>query len=339
METEELLSATRRAYDLVFKAPVETAVLKAAHELNLLQALAPEPLTLEQLALRIEALPIRLERFLITLAQMGLVAKEGELWGLTELSRRFFVAPAPEPNHTMLAFVDYMFDLLDSFYMRLADVVRGDVDFTSMVPHPPRTREDSVFYETLHRTNAFFPIKLLRERARLDGVTHLLDAGGGIGDIAAALCETHPALNVSLINLPSAQDLVRENVAARGLAGRIAPITVDLYRDPYPPCDAVLFSRIMYPMNAQLCTMLCARAFEALPPGGRILICDMVIDDANSPNYDYLSHYLCAVGMPYSVLEFKSHREYPAILAAAGFADVAFDEAYDHVLYQAVKPA
>jgi bacteriochlorophyll C20 methyltransferase len=238
----------------------------------------------------------------------------------------------------MVPFVDYIASLVQNYYVNMADVVRGKTDFTSLIPHPPRTRDDSVFYETIHRSNVHFPIRLMREQAQLDGVRRLIDVGGGIGDIAAAMCERFPELNVTLINLPSALDLVSENATARGLADRISPVAVDMYREPYPQGDAVLFGRILYPMNPQFCTMLLKKAYDALEPGGRVLIMDMIISDPKKPNYDYLTHYLCAIGMGFSVLEFKDHAIYPDLLRSVGFADVTMDEAYDHVLYQAVKP-
>ncbi|NJN16175.1 MAG: C-20 methyltransferase BchU [Oscillochloris sp.] len=336
---QELLAASRRAYDLVFKSMVETACLKAARDLNLFGLLAAGPLPLDVLATRVEGVPLRLERLLVSLGQIGLVLRTEQGWALTELARHFFVVPANDPSLTMAPFADYMVDQLESYYLRLADVVRGNLDFTGVVPYPPRSRADSLFYETIHRSNVYFPIKLMRKHAHLEGVKHLVDAGGGIGDVAAALCKQFPDLHVSLINLPSAVDLVRENVAAQGLSERIIPVVIDLYRDEYPACDAVLFSRIMYPMSAQLCTMLCQRAFAALEPGGRILICDMIIDDSQHPNYDYLSHYLCAVGTDFSVLDFKPQSAYSGILQAVGFSQISHAAGYDHVLFQAVKPA
>jgi bacteriochlorophyll C20 methyltransferase len=100
----------------------------------------------------------------------------------------------------------------------------------------------------------------------------------------------------------------------------------------------VLFGRILYPMNPQFCTMLLKKAYDALEPGGRVLILDMIISDPEKPNYDYLTHYLCAIGMGFSVLEFKDHAIYPDVLRSVGFSDVTLAQAYDHVLYQAVKP-
>jgi bacteriochlorophyll C20 methyltransferase len=79
------------------------------------------------------------------------------------------------------------------------------------------------------------------------------------------------------------------------------------------------------------------KAYAALEPGGKVLILDMVISDPAKPNYDYLTHYLCGIGMNFSVLEFKDHAIYPELLHELGFRDVTFAEGYDHVLYQAVK--
>ncbi|MEI6045369.1 MAG: C-20 methyltransferase BchU [Chloroflexota bacterium] len=339
MSDTELLRTTDTAYDMVFKSAVDFSCIKAAFDLGLFQALAAGPRDLAGLAQKTESVPVRLERFLLTLWQIGLVEKRDQQWALTSLSNQFFTASLEHRNLTMVPFVDYLSTMFEGYYLHLADVVRGNRNFTSFVPHPPRTREDSLYYETLHRSNLYFPIKLLVERAKLEENEHLIDVGGGIGDIASAVCKQFPNINITLINLPNALGLVSENVAANGLEGRITPTAVDMYREPYPTGDALLFSRILYPLGAQFCTMLCQKAFAALEPGGRILILDMIISNPERPNYDYLTHYLGGVGMDFSPFEFKNHNIYPDVLRSAGFVDVQFDEAYDHVLYQAIKPA
>jgi bacteriochlorophyll C20 methyltransferase len=332
-----LFHQMERAYEMIFKGTVDFFVVKAAFDLDLFEAMAAGPQSLAGLAERTGTVPPRLEKLLITMDQIGLARQEGADWALTPFAVQFFTAEDEHRNMTMLPFVSYMADLIHDYYGNLADVARGKMDFTSHVPHPPKTREDSVFYERIHRSNIHFVQKLLRDTAKLDGVKHLIDVGGGIGDIAASVCDKYPELQVTLINLPSALELVNENAAARGLADRITPVAVDMYREPYPQGDAVLFSRILYPMNPQFCTMLLKKAYDALPSGGRVLVLDMVISDKSKPNYDYLTHYLCGVGMNFSVLEFKDHGIYPGIMQQLGFTAISVDEAYDHVLYQAVK--
>lgn len=332
-----LYCAMEKAYDMVFKGTVDFFVIKAAYDLGLFEAMAAGPRDVASLAEVTGSVPPRLERLLITMEQVGLTKGEAGSWALTPFAEQFFTAPDEHRNMTMLPFISYTVDLIQSYYANLADVTRGKLDFTSHVPHPPRTREDSIFYETIHRSNIHFVQRFLRDHAKLDGVKHLIDVGGGIGDIAASLCDKHPDLQVTLLNLPSALDLVRENAASRGLAERITPISVDMYREPYPKGDAIMFARILYPMNRQFCTMLLKKAYEALEPGGRVIIVDMVISDPTKPNYDYLTHYLCGIGMNFSVLEFKDHAIYHELFAELGFTEVSFAEGYDHVLYQAVK--
>jgi O-methyltransferase. len=73
-------------------------------------------------------------------------------------------------------------------------------------------------------------------------------------------------------------------------------------------------------MNRQFSTMLLKKAHDALPRGGRVIILDMIISDPARPNYDYLTHYLCSIGMNFSVLEFKDHAIYPELLQEVGLA-------------------
>ncbi len=336
-DDSELYGAMERAYEMVFKGTVDFFVLKAAYDLGLFEAMAGGPRDLATLAEATGSVPQRLERLLITMEQVGLSRATEGAWALTSFGEQFFTAPEAHRNMTMLPFISYMVDLIQSYYANLADVTRGKLDFTSHVPHPPRTVEDSIFYETIHRSNIHFVQRFLRDHADLSGVRRLIDVGGGIGDIASSLCNHYPELQVTLLNLPTALDLVRENAASRGLGDRITPISIDMYREPYPEGDAVLFARILYPMNRQFCTMLLQKAYAALPQGGKVLVLDMVISDPQKPNYDYLTHYLCGIGMNFSVLEFKDHAIYPDLLREIGFTDVRFAEGYDHVLYQAVK--
>ena len=338
MSETDLLRTTRAAYDMIFKGTVDFFSIKAAFDLGLFKALAAGPQDLECLAQTTRSVPKRLEKFLLGLEQCKLVERQDHLWALSPLSKQFFVPTDPPSNLTMVPFVDYIASTIENYYMHLAEVVRGERNFTSFTPYPPRTREDSVFYETLHRSNVHFPIQLLLERGNFAGVRHLIDVGGGIGDIVAAICEKYPELNVTLLNLPSALDLVRENVEARGLGGRIEAVAVDMNREPYPQGDGVLISRILYPFNAQVCKMYLQKAYDALHPGGRIFVLDLIISDPENPNYDYLTHYLGSVGTDFVVMGFKNHAVYGDLLREIGFEQVHCDEAYDHVLFQAAKP-
>ena len=339
MTDNELLKLTDRAYEMMFKGLVEFGAINAGFELNLFDLLSDEPMDTKTLAQKCEGEPKRLEMLLVTLEQIGALSKFDNKWQLTDLSEKLFVHPEKNPNLTMVHHIDSMAFLAKNYYMEMADAVRGKKKFVSPVAYPPQTREDNEFFEVMHRSSTYFPIKVLNEFARLEGVKQLIDVGGGIGDISASLCHKFPELNVKLLNLPGAIELVNENANEKGVGDRLQGQAVDIYREPFPEGDAVMFCRMMYPMNTQFSTMMIKKAYDAIKPGGKVLILDMIICDKEKPNFDYLSHYICGIGMEFSILDFKPHAEYPSILESVGFKNVTLDEKYDHVLYQAEKPA
>jgi bacteriochlorophyllide d C-20 methyltransferase len=335
----DLLNYNYRANELVFKGLIEFSCMKAAIELDLFTQLSREAKDVASLSADTGTVPPRLVMLLETLRQMGVTELNDGKWSLSPMAAAMFVQRPDQPNLFMTPVAKAMGFLADDFYMGLADAVRGTKNFKGQVPYPPVTREDNLYFEEIHRSNAYFAIKLLLEEAKLDDVRTLVDVGGGIGDISAALVKKFPSLDSTILNLPGAIGLVNENAAEKGVGDRLRGIAVDIYREPYPKADAVMFCRILYSANEQLTEVMCKKAFDALKPGGRLLILDMVIDDAESPNFDYLSHYILGAGMPFSVLGFKEQSAYGKILESIGFTGVETVRRYEQLLCQAVKPA
>ena len=339
MNSNELLPQSHRANQIIFQGVVELGCLKAALELDLFTHLSGEPKSLEEIASDVAAVPPRLIMLLESLRQIGMTTFEDGKWGITEFTRNMFLRTPANENLYMVPVVKAMTHLAENFYLNMADAVRGKLNFKGEVPYPPVTKEDNWYFEEIHRSNAHFAIKLLLEEAKLDSAKTLVDVGGGIGDISAAILKQYPGLHSTILNLPGAVELVNENAASKGLNDRLKGAPVDIYRDVYPQADAVMFCRILYSANAQLTEMMCRKAWDALSAGGKVIILDMIIDDKESPNYDYLSHYILGAGMPFSVLGFKPQNAYKDILESIGFENVRIVRKYDHLFCEAIKPA
>lgn len=337
MDANELLKQNHRANELIFKGLVEFGCFKAALELDLFTLLADEAKDVETLAASAGAVPPRLIMLLEALRQIGITLEEGGKWSLTPFAQNMFL-PSPEnPNLYMIPVAKAMANLADTFYLKIADAVKGNMNFKGEVAYPPVTREDNLYFEEIHRSNAYFAIMLLLEEADLSTAKTLVDVGGGIGDISAALLKKFPQLDSTILNLPGAVALVNENAVEKGVEDRLRGAAVDIYKDAYPQADAVMFCRILYSANEQLTNILCKKAYDAIPAGGRILILDMIIDDPENPNFDYLSHYILGAGMPFSVLGFKQQSAYQGILESLGFSNVRTVRKYGHLLCEAVK--
>ncbi len=339
MNDQELLKQNHRANELIFKGLVECGCIKAALELDLFAYLNNEAQRIETLATAVGAIPQRLAMLLEALRHMGITSLDDGKWSLTPFATRMFLPNPEHPNLYMTPVAKAMANLSDNFYLKIADAVKGNMNFKGEVAYPPVTKEDNLYFEEIHRSNAHFAIMLLLEEADLSSTKTLVDVGGGIGDISAALLKKFPQLDSTILNLPGAIELVNENAAEKGVGDRLRGAAVDIYRDAYPTADAVMFCRILYSANEQLTDMMCRKAYEALPPGGRLLILDMIIDDPENPNFDYLSHYILGAGMPFSVLGFKQQSTYKDILESLGFRDIRTVRKYGHLLCEAVKAA
>ncbi len=112
------------------------------------------------------------------------------------------------------------------------------------------------------------------------GARTLLDIGGGHGGYAAALCERHPALRATVLDLPGSAAIGRELIAAAGLSDRVAfrdgdATTADLTADAGGGYDAVLCFNLVHHLAPDEAATLFRKIGAALRPGGTLAVLDV----------------------------------------------------------------
>ena len=161
---------------------------------------------------------------------------------------------------------------------------------------------------------------LLARSLDLEGVRHLVDAGGGDGTNAIALALANPHLRITVYDAPSVCARARTNIVASGLANRLDTYEGDFFVRAFPPgTDAILFAHMMTIWSLDKDTLLLRRAFDALPPGGRVIIFNMMgNDEEDGPITAALgSPYFLSIATGEGML--YSWKEYEQCMAAAGF--------------------
>jgi SAM-dependent methyltransferase len=252
-----------------------STVLLSANDLGVFAALADGAETAEEVAATLQ-LDARATALLLD-ACAGL-----EL--LTKCQDRYRLAPLTQslvpgrPGHLGRAFGW----LLQQYghWGRLTEAVRSGTPVTPPERHlgddPAETR---AFVLAMHE-RALGVARGVVPFLDLSGCRCLLDVGGGPGTYATLLAEAYPALQVTVLDLPGVCAVARDLIDGTPAGTRIELQPGDATRGEYGQerYEAVLFSGELHQMAPDtVCRMLTA-AQRALRPGGRVLICDMMLD-------------------------------------------------------------
>ncbi|HZI14218.1 MAG TPA: methyltransferase [Myxococcus sp.] len=318
-------ASPRALLHLLFNGARAVDVVEASLSLGLLDALEPGPVTLGEWASRHGLVPGRLYKLLDCLESLGLVQREQDSDALE--SARYRAVPglrsAAEavlgPRSLERDRERYAWGELHG---RLPQVLRGE---HSMPPAafdwPPRTREQVEGFEASMAAGLPPILETFQAHAaRLwkDG-GRLLDVGGGDGTLAAHLARAHPGLAVDVYNLPATAPLVARTREAWGLSPeRLGFVGGDFLHEPLPRgYDALCFVRVLHDWPADTARALLKAAWDALPPGGRVLICEEFRTPERLAAQFFWSYFL--IGVDSCVSRLREVEHYLRVLEETGF--------------------
>jgi predicted O-methyltransferase YrrM len=148
----------------------------------------------------------------------------------------------------------------------------------------------------------------LAEVASLDDAEVLLDVGGGTGIYSIACLQRYPQLRAIVFDRPQVLKVAKEFAQEYGVTDRLSLHAGDMFSDPLPKCDVALLSNILHDWDVPQCQELVNRCAESIHPGGRVLIHDVLLNDAHDGPLP-IALYSAALftltqGRAYSAVEF-----------------------------------
>jgi hypothetical protein len=113
----------------------------------------------------------------------------------------------------------------------------------------------------------------------LSGLAHLVDVGGGPGELALAALERFPGLLATVFDLPEVLPIAREYASNRPVGDRMRFVAGDALRDEIPPCDVALVSSLVHSYGPSGVTAIATNVAAGVKPGGLVLIREFMWDD------------------------------------------------------------
>ena len=250
--------------------------VEAACAVGLPEALADGPATAEAAARCAGYLdPGMVEKVLIVLAAMGLVARDGDRWRLTPKAEATLLPEAPLYQGNILAHHAQV----GAFWADLEAVLRGEEGGWVYAPDGhDRMRSYRDFVLGMHNLAMAGRAAAFCQHVDLSGRRTLVDVGGGPASYAMALCERYPSLSATVLDVPEAVEIARGLIERFGMADRVRAEVGDWNDVEFGTnVDAILMSNVLHGPGRGARARL-AKAHRALAPGGRLLVQDFVMN-------------------------------------------------------------
>ncbi|MEW6273057.1 MAG: methyltransferase [Thermodesulfobacteriota bacterium] len=105
------------------------------------------------------------------------------------------------------------------------------------------------------------------------------DVGTAQGGLPVQVALAHPHLTGGGFDLPQVRPVFEEYVASFGLQDRLRFAAGSFFEDPLPEADVIVLGHILHDWDLDEKRMLLRKAYQALPRGGAVVVCDRIIDD------------------------------------------------------------
>lgn len=242
-------------------------VMHVANSLDVFSAIGEGAFSAEELAEKCKADSRGLEMILIALVPLGFLAKEGEKFSNTKLSKTFLVKGSPRYQGGIVS----MFESWVDAWSKLKDaVVKGEPVVEKQHDHgeeETRTYIMGMLYRGIPQAD------LLAEEVSLAGKKRMLDVGGGPGIFTIKMCQKYQGLTGDVFDLPQTLKITREiieNFNATDLVGTVeGSYLEDTFGNGY---DVVLLSSMINQEGPEVIKNIIQKSFDAMESGGTILI-------------------------------------------------------------------
>ena len=261
--------------------------LLSAVELGLFTELAKEPMDEAALRARLGLHERSARDFFDALVALGLLDRLGDFYANTPEAERFLDRAKPEYVGGLLEMANAR---LYRFWGSLTEALRtgqpqnevregGDL-FGALYADPERLRQ---FLSAMSGISAG-PGRAIAAGFPWSDYRSFADIGTAQGALPVAIAQAHPHLHGVGFDLEPVRPIFEEYVSGQGMSERLRFVAGDFFRDPLPHADVLIMGHILHDWDLAQKRELIARAYEAIPPGGALIVYESLIDDDRRQN-------------------------------------------------------
>lgn len=251
-----------------------SAVLRAGIKLGVFPLLENQSLTASAIADHLNAAPRFVEAFLEACTVLGLLAKTGDAYRNADIATAFLIPDKPDYVGNLVLHITNYWHTWGNLDILIREG-RTELPFENGYTDAATYWKD--YMEGQHNRATAGQGQNLTQSVDLGGRHKMLDLGGGAASYSLALCEANPQLHSYVIDAKEPLAIAKPLVEAQDLQDRITLVegdmnTIDLGKDN----DVVLISGVVLIKSEDDCRRMFRRAYDALKPGGLIIVQDFM---------------------------------------------------------------
>jgi DNA-binding HxlR family transcriptional regulator len=277
-----------------------TAVIYVAAKLGIAELLSSGPRSLSELVTATGANHSALARLLTTLATIGICARVGpERYSLTEIGRSL----DGRTERSLKGWVIFEGELLSkSWNGMLETIMTGKTaaelqgfanSFELMARVPENVR---IFNAAMADLTGLVTVDVLAAYD-FSRFTHLMDVGGGSGELIGAVATRFAHIRATVFDLPRCEEAAIAHLARLGVSDRADFRAGDFFEAIPAAADGIILKSVIHDWNdARSCTILrnCRRAIAA---AGTLLLVERLIPAMPEIDAEHKSHALSDLNM------------------------------------------
>lgn len=319
-------SAAIHLLDLIQSQRV-TAIIYVAARLGIAELLRDGPRPLDHLVSATKSHPGALRRLMTALSTVGICAQTAsESYSLTKLGS----ALDGSGDQSLRAWAIFEGEMLSKSWSGMTEtIMTGQTaaqlqGFSNSFELMSRSPENiSVFNAAMADLTRLVTPDVL-DAFDFSQITHLMDVGGGSGELLGAVAKRYPQIRGTVFDLPRCKAKAQEHLEQIGVSDRVQFVAGNFFESIPSFADGLVLKSVIHDWDDEHSSVILRNCHQALPRDGTLLLVERMMPETPTTNDVDKAHAMSDLNMLRGPggLE-RTERQYRHLLEQSGFCQAS----------------
>jgi SAM-dependent methyltransferase len=128
-------------------------------------------------------------------------------------------------------------------------------------------------------------------------ISHLIDVGGGSGELLGAIAQQNRKLRGTIFDLPRCAEAASKHIRHIGISDRVEFVAGDFFKPVPAIADAIILKSVIHDWNDERSISILRNCRQALPNGGKLLLVERLMPESPGMADDDKAHAMSDLNM------------------------------------------